>query len=119
MSRWQCWQLSCWGPACGTLVFQNMVKALFGDDSGPDATKVADATEQFHKYATVLNNHLVGRDWVVGDGVTLADLALAPFLGFMVPAKIPTEGYPEVLRWLANVEQLAAWQATTPQMPGS
>ena len=23
VSRWQCWQLSCWGPACGTLVFQN------------------------------------------------------------------------------------------------
>ena len=118
VSRWQCWQLSCWGPALGTLVFQNMVKGLFGDDSGPDPVKVAEGTEQFHKYATVLDNHLEGRDWLVGDGVTLADLSLAPFLGFAVPARIPVEGYGEIRRWLGNLEELPAWQATVPRLPG-
>ena len=119
VSRWQCWQLTCFGPACGTLVFQNMVKALFGDDSGPDPVKVAEGTEQFHKYAHVLDNHLEGRDWIVGDTVSLADLSLAPFLGFAVPARIPVDGYGEILRWLGNLEELPAWQATVPQLPGS
>ena len=91
-----------------------MVKALFGDDSGPDPVKVAKGTEQFHKYATVLDDHLAGRDWVVGEHVTLADLSPSPFLGFAVPASIPVDGYDEILRWLENLEKLPAWQATVP-----
>jgi len=117
VSRWQCWQLTCFGPACGTLVFQNMVKAFFGDDSGPDPDKVAEGTEQFHKYATVLNDHLRGREWIVGTGVTLADLSLASFLGFAGPARIPVAEYDEINRWMESVGALEAWQATEPQMP--
>ena len=119
VSRWQCWQLSSFGPACGTLVFQNMVKALFGDTSGPDPVKVAEGTEQFHRYAKVLDDHLQARDWIVGNQVTLADLTLAPFLGFAEPAKIPVGEYGEINRWMGNVGELEVWKATTPQLPGS
>src|SRR5262249_40446074 len=45
--RWQSWQSAHWGSdACVPLIFQNLVKAIFGM-GGPDAAAVAKATEAF------------------------------------------------------------------------
>ncbi len=117
VNRWQCWELAHWAPACGSLVFENMVKALFGDTSGPDPEKVKAGEQQVHKYAAVLNQSLAGRQWLVGDEVTLADISTGVFVTFAAPARLPLDGYAEIQRWYSQLEEIDAFKATLPQMP--
>jgi len=55
VSRWQCWELAHWGPACGTLVFERFVKKFFGQGD-PNPTEVARGEEEFHRFAEVLKS---------------------------------------------------------------
>jgi glutathione S-transferase len=110
--RWQCWGHAHWGPALGTLVMENVIKGWRG--GSPDAAKVAEGEQNVHANAKILEAHLAGRGWVVGDRFTLADVALAPQLAFMQPAKLPLDGYPNILAWFGRVQALPAWQATSP-----
>jgi len=59
ISRWQCWQLAHWGPACDTLTYERMVKKITGEGD-PDPAEIAKGEENFHLFAAVLNQHLKG-----------------------------------------------------------
>jgi glutathione S-transferase len=60
----------------------------------------------------VLDGHVAGRHWLVGDGVTLADFAVAAPLMYRERARLPLEGYPHLLAWFERVQALPAWQHT-------
>jgi glutathione S-transferase len=114
ISRWQCWQLAHWhGEACGPLIFERVVKSVTGQGE-PDPAVVAKAETSFHRFAAVLDGHLKGRQWLVGSGVTLADLAVAAPLMHADRARLPIEGYGEIRRWYDRVEALDAWQKSAP-----
>ena len=116
VSRWQCWQLAHWGSACRTLIFENMVKQ-FLNQGEPDPAEVASAEEKFHRFAAVLTQYVSGRDWLVGDSVTLADVSVGVWLTYQEPAKFPLDQYGEIRRWYANLERLDAWKKSAPPLP--
>ena len=109
VSRWQCWQLAHWGPPCGTLVFERIIKSM-ASLGEPDAAEVAKAEESFHTYAKVLNRHLKGRTWLVGDELTLADFSVGAPLTFTEPAQLPVQPYPEIQRWYEGLKALDSWR---------
>ncbi|MDX1383414.1 MAG: glutathione S-transferase family protein [Thermoanaerobaculia bacterium] len=117
VTRWQLWETAHWQPACATLLFQNMVKGLLGDTSGPDPDIVADGTERVHRFAKVANTALEGREWLVGDGLTLADISVGVFLTYQEMAKLPLGDYAELQRLHGQLLELDAWQAALPQIP--
>jgi len=114
VSRWQCWELAHWGPACGTLVFERFVKQFFGQGD-PTPSEVARGEEEFHRYADVLNTHLARRSWLVGDAVTLADMSVGAWLVYS--QYYPVERYGEILRWYEGLAALPAWRKALPQQP--
>ena len=118
VSRWQCWELAHWSQACGTLIFENLVKGMFGAGP-PDPARVADGEARVQKYAQVLDDHLRGRKFLTGDTLTLADVSNAVYLAFIGPARLPVGSFQEVKRWAASLDQIPAWKATAPQMPGA
>lgn len=61
----------------------------------------------FHRFAAVLNQHLASLDYLMGGGLTLADLSVA--------APLPLAKYSKVRRWYERIAALAAWQQTAPQ----
>ncbi len=109
VSRWMCWRLAHWGPACGTFTFQNMVKQLTGGGD-PDPAELAKGEEGIAKYGAVLNDHLKGREFLVGDALTLADISVASWLTYYKEAKIPVGGFAEVMRWRDALENREAFQ---------
>jgi glutathione S-transferase len=113
ISRWQCWQLAHWGPACDTLIYERLVKHLLqlGD---PDPAEIAKAEEKFHRFADVLNQHLRERRWIVGDDVTLADLSVGAPLTYGDAAQLPLGDYREIRRWCAGLEEVNAWKKSAP-----
>ncbi len=114
ITRWQFWQTGHFGSACGVFITENIIKPVFLQ-AEPDLQEIAKGEERFHRFAKVLDDHLKGRDWLVGDGVTLADFSVGSYLDLTSMAKYPLEPYLEIQRWYAGIEQLAAWQSSAPQ----
>ncbi len=113
ISRWQFWQVGHFGSACGVFVFENVIKKFFNLGE-PDAQELAKGEERFHRFAKVLEHHLKGRQWLVGDSVTLADFSVGSFLDLSELGGYPMQAYPEIARWYKNIEALPAWQNSAP-----
>jgi glutathione S-transferase len=117
--RWQSWQLAHWGKeACEPLTFQRLVKKIV-NLGPPDEAIVAKGTEAFHREARVLDTHLAKRSYLVGDAVTLADLAVAASMAYAKEAEMPITPYAHLRDWFTRVTALPAWRDTTPQRPSA
>lgn len=69
-------------------------------------------------YAT-LDAHLKGRDWIVGDDITNADLSCCGYLFYPEPFGFDRADWPEIDRWMRNIEALPGWKHPYDLMPGS
>ncbi len=67
----------------------------------------------------VLNAHLEGRDWIVGDGITNADLSCCGYLYYPEPFGFDRTAWPNIDRWLTNLSETPGWKAPYDLMPGS
>jgi glutathione S-transferase len=113
INRWQFWQAAHWGSACSVFIFERVIKKVFMSAEA-DLAEVAKGEERFHRFAQVLEQHLKGRDWLVGDAVTLADFSVGSFLDLAEMAQYPMTPYTEIARWYRNVQRLPAWESSAP-----
>ena len=67
----------------------------------------------------LLNSHLEGRDWIVGDGITNADLSCCGYLYYPEPFGFDRAAYPNIDAWLTRLSQTQGWKAPYDLMPGS
>ena len=107
--RWLSWDADHFSSHAGTLYFEHVIKAKFGIGA-PDAAAVTEATARFRPFAAVLNDHLAGRAWLVGDAPTIADFAVAATLPYAEEARIPLGDYPAVARWHDRLNAIDAWR---------
>lgn len=113
VTRWQFWDSSHFSPQVGTLAFQKVFKRMFGMGA-PDVAKVEEALASFRRFAAVLERHLQGKQYVVGERLTLADLTLASSLMYAGQAEVPLAEFPAVEAWFERMSGLEAWQRTAP-----
>ena len=116
--QWMSWNTAHWGPTCGIFTFENLVKKIMniGD---PDPVHLARGQEEFARFGTVLNDHLKGRDTLVGSSVTLADHAVASWLVHAEAAELPLQDYAEIARWSGEILGSAAWQEALATIPAA
>uniref|UniRef100_UPI001D0F1658 glutathione binding-like protein n=1 Tax=Klebsiella michiganensis TaxID=1134687 RepID=UPI001D0F1658 len=70
--RWLSWNAQHFTRHAGVLYFEHVIKPRFGlGDVNRQA--IDEATGHLRRFAAVLNDHLSARDWLVGDGLTVAD----------------------------------------------
>jgi glutathione S-transferase len=69
-------------------------------------------------YAT-LDTHLEGRDWIVGDAITNADLSCCGYLFYPEPFGFERAEWPNIDRWLNNISATPGWKHPYDLMPGS
>jgi len=67
----------------------------------------------------VLNNHLEGRDWIVGDGVTNADLSCCGYLYYPEPFGFDRADWPNIDAWLTRLSEQPGWKHPYDLMPGN
>ena len=113
VTRWQFWDSSHFSPQIGTVVFQRIIKPMMGMGA-PDASKVEEALANFHRFAAVLNKRLEGKQYVVGDSMTLADLTLASSLMYAKQAEVPLGEFPNIQAWFSRISDMDAWKKTNP-----
>ena len=79
---------------------------------GRDATQEIERGEQrFHACAAVLDGWLRDRQWLAGDGLTLADVSVGAWLSCSELGRLPVDGYREIARWQRALAALPAWQS--------
>ncbi|WP_439111745.1 glutathione S-transferase family protein [Lentibacter sp.] len=69
-------------------------------------------------YAT-LDSHLEGRDYIVGKGLTNADLSNCGYLFYPEPFGFERSEWRNIDRWLTNIESTDGYKAPYDLMPGS
>jgi len=67
----------------------------------------------------VLDAHLAGRDWIVGDGPTQADLTCCGYLYYPEPFGFDRAEWPHIDAWLGRIAALPGWQHPYDLMPGN
>ena len=114
LTRWLSWDAQHFTRHAGGLYFQFIIKPLFFGDK-PDLAAVEEATGLFRRFAAVLDDHLRGRKYILGDTLTIADFATAITLPYAEKSKIPIAEFPEIERWHARLNELPAWREPFPQ----
>ena len=64
-----------------------------------------------------LNTHLEGRDWIVGDGLTNADLSCCSYLYYPEPFGFDRADWPRIDAWLDRIASLPGWKHPYDLMP--
>jgi len=114
--QWMFWEQSHFMYATGMLFFQKLLKPMLGQE--PDEVRITEAVAKFRRHTKALNDHLADREWLVGQSMTLADLAVAANLTYAKATELPMDEFPNVQRWYAAIEALPEWQSTRPALAG-
>lgn len=113
--RWFSWNHQHFTAHAGRLYFEHVVKPRFGLGDA-DLAEVAGATAEWRRFADVLDHHLHGRRYLVGDAITLADFAVAAALPHAASAHIPLGAFPAIQRWHERLNELDAWREPFPEI---
>ena len=115
VNRWLFWAANHWAPAIGALAFEKILKPRFFNGE-PDPVQIKRQEDLTQSFAKVLNEHLAKRQWVAGQTLTLADIAIAA--AFASPLQLPIQSWPQIAAWCTRVQAWPAWQANLPpKMP--
>ena len=66
----------------------------------------------------VLNAHLEGREWIVGDGITNADISCCGYLYYPEPFGFDRADWPHIDAWLTRIAAEPGWKHPYDLMPG-
>lgn len=109
--QWLFWETKHYNDALGTIAWQTVIKPNFLKQD-PDEQAVATATEDFLKYADVLDAHLSGNTHVIGDTWTIADYALGALEKFMEAVPVDFDQFPNITVFYKNLRDNPHWSAT-------
>ena len=113
--RWVLWDNHKLSSMCGVTRF---LMNFLPEDKRP-AEVIAFNQGRLKGAYTVLDAHLEGRDWIVGDGLTNADLSCCGYLYYPEPFGFDRADWPNINRWLSNLSDTPGWKAPYDLMPGS
>ena len=68
---------------------------------------------------TTLDTHLAGRDWIVGEALSNADLSCCGYLYYPEPFGFDRKDWPNIDRWLSNISATPGWKPPYDLMPGN
>ncbi|WP_299656030.1 glutathione S-transferase family protein [uncultured Tateyamaria sp.] len=113
--RWVLWDNHKLSSMCGVTRF---LMNFLPEDKQPKEV-IAFNQGRLKAAYTVLNAHLEGRDWIVGDSLTNADLSCCGYLYYPEPFGFDRTDWPNIDRWLTNISNTPGWKAPYDLMPGS
>jgi glutathione S-transferase len=117
ITRWFSWNAQHFTRAGGALYFEYIVKKRFGLGA-PDRAVVEAELGDFRRFAKVLDDHLAGRKWVVGEGLTVADFSVAMVLPYAGEAQLPLDEFTNMRRWHDRLNEIEAWREPFPARQG-
>ncbi len=75
------------------------MQKFFTPDAERDLAAIADAETRLARPFKVLDEHLNGRSWLVGDAFSIADLNLASVMSLLQMIEVDVSAYANLSRW--------------------
>ena len=113
--RWQLWDNHKLSSQAGTCRF--LIHFLPEDKRAAQAPVIAFLQGRLAAAYDVLDRRLAGRDWLVGDGPTIADLSCCGYLFYPEPFGFTRADWPGIDAWLGRIEALPGWKHPYDLMP--
>lgn len=110
--RWLFWESAHFNRCISTIAFERLLKPRMGAE--PDEAIIEATLPNYHRFMQVLEDHLEGRTWIVGETVTLADIVIGASAVLIGPSELPAEQFPNVMGLVASLDEIPAWRETSP-----
>ncbi len=109
--RWFAWENGHWdAESVGMVSFEKGSKVVMG--LGPaDPAFVRRGEQNFARFAAVLDGCLAGKNWLVGERLTLADFSVGGVIPSAEAMDLSIARYPEISRWYAQLSALPGWHS--------
>ncbi len=114
--RWQSWEAAHFNKALGVLSFETVAKPMFMKVA-PDADAVSWSTRELGRFAPVLDRALAGRDYLVGDAITLADYSVIHLEAFTGMVPFDWKPYSNLNAYFDRMRAIPHWRNTAPSSP--
>ncbi|CAI7932813.1 unnamed protein product [Closterium sp. NIES-54] len=111
VNQWIETEVNAYTPEAITIAFERVFKR-FRQLGEPDEEKVAASTKKLEKILDVYEKHLEGREYLVGDSLTLADLTHLPVTEHLKTAGVGDlfDSRPNLKAWLSRLYSRSAWK---------
>jgi glutathione S-transferase len=108
--RWLAWESAHWdAESLGMVTFEKNSKRVLGLGA-PDPLFIARGEQNFARFASVLDGHLRGRSWIVGERLTIADFSIGALVPTALRLGLLVERFGEIGRWYESLSALPAWR---------
>jgi len=97
ISRWQFWTSFNFGPTTAALIFERAFKSAMGFGA-PDEALIEAESKKLETFSKVLDAHLEGRKYLVGDALTIADFAVCAEMSFNSYGQLDFSAYENMWR---------------------
>ena len=114
--RWQCWELAHYNKAFGVLSWETVAKPNFMG-AEPDLAVANWAKDGLSRFAPVLESHLNGRTYLVGESITLADYSVTHVEMFKEAIPFDWSPYPNINKYYERMRTVPHWAKTAPASP--
>lgn len=111
--QWLMFQMSAVGPMMGQAMYFQRVAKPHGHDLPFAIDRYVGESRRLFE---VLDTRLRGREWLVGDEYSIADMATYPWVRAHFWATVPVEGLEHLQAWLARIDARPLTQAAL-QLP--
>lgn len=110
MLRWMFWSATHFEPLGRGIVFEVLIKPRLMKES-PDMGRVEEYMRDLARHAAVLDHHLKGRAWILGERFSIADIALGTIIETAQRVRFSLEPYAEIARWFGGLAARPSWAA--------
>ena len=102
--KWMCWESCHFAPAVGRVLGQVIFAPLRGAE--PDQKVIQQGIEEFRKYGAIANAQLEKSRFLAGDGLTIADFAVAVWVSYEKICSLPLAAYGHLSRWWNAMQEI-------------
>ena len=110
INRWLLWEASVWFQSCYVYLVEFVVKPLMKAD--PDQSIIDAQAPKWQHLASILDDRLSRFKWLTGEDISIADIAVAAPMHLHATSRLPLEKFPNLQRWIKEIEDLPCWQQT-------
>ncbi|BAN47815.1 glutathione S-transferase family protein [Metapseudomonas resinovorans] len=101
-------QIAGWLSLAANEIHNGVAKARIGLKFGRPVD-LEDAQARGRQVLELVNAHLAGRDWLVGERPSIADVAVYPYLALANEGGLDLAPYPELHSWFARIRALPGY----------
>ena len=116
ITQWMFWEASQYNASLRTMIFELMVKPAF--NLGERSEEIVELGKtNAERWASVLNEHLEGRSFMVGDDWTLADYCVGYIEPMIERLPVDLTPFPNVVSFYDRFRENEYWKATVLNKP--